>query len=262
MVLVVATLAVAPALACAQALTFGGSSGAVGTIRVLIEQFGKTHPSVVARPVPDLSSSGGIRAVLAGKLDMAVSSRPLEPSERQCAVQLELCRTPFVMAVAATSPPGSVTTSELDASYAGTRTHWPDGRPLRLIMSPADDADNELLWALSPGMRRAVLAAHARPGMLTEPTDRGRAETIADTPGALGTATLAFIRTDGTWLAPLALNGVTPSPDTIASGAYPMSKTIRLVVGRQAPVVVREFIGFVRSPQGRAVLRAAGYVPH
>lgn len=255
-------LAVAPALCGAQVLTFGGSSAGIGTLRVLLEQFSRSHPLVTGRAVQDLSSTGGIKAVIAGKLDLAVSTRALKPSEQDDAVQVELGRTPFVVAVAATNPTNALTSAELEAFYAGTRTRWPDGRPLRLILAPAGDRDNELLAALSAGMHRAVTAAHARPGMLVEPTDRTQADAIVRVPDAPGTSTLALIRTEGPQLKPVALDGVMPSPEAVASGAYPVVKTIRLMISRRAPAVVQEFVDFVRSPKGRAVLHAAGYVPH
>lgn len=212
--------------------------------------------------MPDLSGGGGIRAVIAGKLDLAVSTRALKASEQDDAIQVELGKTPFVFAVAATNPIAGLSSAELEAVYTGTRTTWPDGRPLRLVLASADDRDNELLAALSAGMRRAVTAAHARPGMLIERTDRARADAIIRMPDALGTSTLALIRTEAPQLKPVALDGVMPSPETVASGTYPVVKTVWLVIGRRVPVVIQEFVDFVKSPKGRAVLHAAGYAPH
>ena len=129
------------------------------------------------------------------------------------------------------------------------------------MLSPSDDIDNELLSGLSASMRRAVASAHARPGMLTEPTDRSQADAIERLDGALGTSTLALVRTEDRPLKVLALNGVAPSPQTIENGTYLLAKSFYLVWSRQPSPLTERFIRFARSPAGQAVLRRAGYLP-
>lgn len=66
----------------------GGSGFALGIIKILAESFEKKHPDVHIRTVPSLGSAGGIKALLAGRVDIALSSRPfsfpLAPYLRHC----------------------------------------------------------------------------------------------------------------------------------------------------------------------------------
>lgn len=176
---------VAPA---ATKIRIGGTGGALGTMQILAEAFEKKHPHVTVVIVPSLGSGGGIKAMLAGAIDLAVSSRPLKDAERtQGAIGTEYARTPFVFATAAQADVSAITTRELVSIYKGERKTWPDGRPLRLVLRPESDIDTDIVKSLSPAMSQAVNAALAREGMIVAPTDKASADTLENIPGTIGT---------------------------------------------------------------------------
>ena len=253
-------LATGVAPAAAQVLRVGGSSGGIGTLQLLVEEFGKHHPGAGLTLTLDLSSGGGIKAVAAAKIDIAVASRPLSATELEVAAQLPIGDTPFVFITAAANPVAGISTSELEAIYAGTRDTWRDGQRLRLVITPHDDKDNAAIASISPGMARALALAHARPGMLIEPSDHAVAAAIARIPASLGTSTLALLTTEGRPLKALSFNGVMPSAKTLADGIYPLTKSYVLVTARQPAPRVQQFIDFVKSAHGKAILTRAGFV--
>jgi phosphate transport system substrate-binding protein len=54
---------------------------------------------------------------------------------------------------------------------------------------------------------------------------------------------------------------VSPGPEAVRSGTYPFHKDLGLVT-RGAPAGLTEaFLSFVRSPEGRAIIEAQGYLP-
>src|SRR4030042_5692958 len=57
-------------------LKIGGTGAAVGTITQVAAAFQKRHPDVRFMFPPSLGSSGGIKAVIAGALDVGFGSRP------------------------------------------------------------------------------------------------------------------------------------------------------------------------------------------
>jgi ABC-type phosphate transport system substrate-binding protein len=65
----------------ANVLRLGGTGAGLANIQNLAEAFAKTHPGVVAKVLPSLGSSGGIKALLAGAIDASVSVR--RPQERR-----------------------------------------------------------------------------------------------------------------------------------------------------------------------------------
>lgn len=245
----------------AQTLRIGGSSGAIGTLSLLVNEFRKSSPDAAAEVVPDLSSSGGIKAVTAGRIDLAVSSRALTDAEQTRVTQWPLGRTPFVFVTAKSNRTTSLSVAELEAFYAGARATWPDGSRVRMVLSPPDDKDNELLGSLSEGMKQAVAAAHARAGMLIEPTDHSQADAIERIPAALGTSTLALITSEARPLKAMTLNGVAPNAQTLREGRYPLVKNFYLITSRTPSQMVAKFVDFVKSAEGRAVLERVGFVP-
>jgi phosphate transport system substrate-binding protein len=138
---------------------------------------------------------------------------------------------------------------------------WPDGERIRLVLRPAADADTLYLRGLSPALAEAMEAALARPGMLMAVTNQECDAMLARTPGSLGPSTLAQLATEAPGLTPLAWEGVPPTLEALASGRYPLSKPLVLLLpARPAPAALR-FLDFVRSPEGRRILSAAGCLP-
>ncbi len=62
----------------AKEIKIGGTGTDLATMKLLGEQFRKTHPDVTITVLPSLGSSGGIKALLGGQLDIAISYK--EPS--------------------------------------------------------------------------------------------------------------------------------------------------------------------------------------
>ena len=81
------------------------------------------------------------------------------------------------------------------------------------------------------------------------------AETL---PGALTTGSLTAILAENRPLAPIAIDGVTPTLENLATGAYKISKSFYLVTGSETSGTALEFIRFIRSAKGAAILRTTG----
>lgn len=253
-------LSLLPLAHAAEALKLGGSGSCLGTMRLLAAQFQKTHPDVQITVVPSLGSGGGIHAVAAGVIDIGLSSRPLKESERNPRLTVsEYGRTPFVIVTATRNPTSSITLDQLVQIYTGTVTTWPDGKPLRLVLRPAAESDSKVLKALSPAMDTAVTQALERPGMPVALTDQDNADALEKISGAIGSSTLALIVSEQRALKALVLDGVTPSPETLASGEYPYFKTMLLVTRDDITPLAQMFIAFIRSPEGRAILTQNGH---
>lgn len=260
LVAVVFASSLAPAFALAEEVKIGGTGGALATMRILADAYQKTHPEVKLTVLPSLGSSGGIKAILAGSIQIAVSARPLKASEASLGVSAVECgRTPFVFAVPSKTAIDAITEKDVVEIYSGGRNRWPDGTRIRVVLRPVGDFDSEMVKSISPEVRRAKLAAEGRPGMLFAVNDQEAAESIEKTQGAFGTSTLAQIFTEQRALKVLRFNGVPPSAKAVADGSYPYYKPLLIVTGPEAPASAREFIAFVRSAAGREILVRAGY---
>jgi phosphate transport system substrate-binding protein len=247
--------------AVAETIRISGTGGAIGTMRILGEAFRKTNPGIHVDISRGIGSSGSIKAVLAGRLDIGLSSRPLSGEERvEGVVETKYARTPFVFGANRTLKFTGLTLDGVAAIYAGKRD-WENGKRIRLVLRPREDSDIKVLRNISPAMRAAVDAALLRDGMIEAPTDQDAADVIETVPGAFGGTTLALVLSEERAFRVVSLDGVMPSVRTLTDRSYPLSKTFFMVTRKNPPTQVRRFIDFVRSPEGAAILSKYGQAP-
>jgi phosphate transport system substrate-binding protein len=244
----------------ADAIRIGGSGSTLGTMQLLADAFAKQDPEFRAAIVPNLGSSGGIRALAAGAIGLAATSRPLRDAERKLGLaEIEYGRTPFVFAVTTRSMVTAITLRQLADIYGGKTASWPDGTPIRIVLRPASDIDTDMVKGVSPELRQALSVAEQRPGVAFSVTDQDAANDIEKIPGAIGPSSLALILSEKRSLRALKLEGVEPTAGNIASGVYRYHKRMFLVIGAKRPPAVQRFIAFIRSPAGRRILTQTGH---
>lgn len=253
-------LALSFANAFGQEVKIGGTGAALGTLRILADAYSRQRPDFRFAVLPSLGTSGGIKALRAGAIQVGVSARPLLDSEAQGGfVATEYGRTPFIFATPLSTQAVGITTQALTDLYAGNADKWPDGTLVRLVMRPVGDSDTEIIKSMSSDMRAAKGVAEKRPGMLFTVTDQETADSIESVPGSLGPSTLALMLSEKRHMRALSLDGVAPEVKALADGRYPMSKTMYLVTPSAPTSAVQGFMDFVRSPTGRALLVQNGH---
>jgi phosphate transport system substrate-binding protein len=255
-------LVASPGGTSAETLKISGTGGAIGGIALVARAFCETNPDVKVVIPRSMGSTGGVRAAIAGKLDIGLSARPLTPEERSMGGRgTPYARTPFLFAVNPGVARSDITLAEVVDIYDGKTNWWEDGTPVRLILRPAADTDSTLLRRMAPGMPAALAKAHGREGMIVARTDKDCADRIETTPGAFGTTTLALVLSEKRSIKVLSLSGVMPSGEAVMNGTYPYAKTFHLVTGPRPSPAVSRFIAFLRSPGGMSILLQAGHVP-
>jgi phosphate transport system substrate-binding protein len=243
----------------AEPIRINGSGSALDMMKPLVKAYLKANPDVGIAMEKPLGSSGALKALLAGALDIVVSSKQLKPEEIAKGAQLKgFGRTPFAIVSEKSVPKQDITTRELEAIYAGTTVKWPNGENIRLVLRPREDIDTQILRGLSPGMDSALAASLSRPGMIVAVTDPEAYNTVVRTPGGLGATGLTSIVTEKLPLNVLSLNGVKPTPKNLANGTYPLFKEFGFVTTPRTSPAALKFLNFVYSPQGRSTAAKAG----
>ena len=245
--------------AAAEEFRIGGTGAALGTMRLLADEFSAGNPDIRVTIVPSLGSGGSIKAVVAGAIGLAVTSRAMNESERKLgAVEMEYARTPFVFAVSTKSTVTAISSRELADIYAGKMATWADGSPVRIVLRPASDIETEMLRNISPEIRRGLVAAEARPGVQFSVSDQDAANDLEKIPGAIGPSSLSLIVSEKRALRALKLDGREPTSANAASGAYPYFKRLFIVTGTKRSATVDRFVAFVQSSAGRKILASNG----
>jgi phosphate transport system substrate-binding protein len=240
-----------------------GTGSGNGGMRLLAQAFMQANPGTQVEVQPALGSTGGINALMAGQVELAISNRKPKEGElaRRALVSVEYARTPFVVAVSRDLGITSLTSSQLAGLFGEGAVTFANGKRARPVLRLSDAGDTELLKSFSPDVASAVDAAAKRRGMLSADTDSEAADLIEHTAGAFGVSTLALIESEKRSLLALAIDAKVPSVDNLASGAYPYHKSLFLIVDPDAGPNTKRFAAFVQSPAGRALLRAHGHLP-
>lgn len=242
-------------------LKIGGTGAALKSIAQVAAAYQKKHPGVRVVIPPSLGSTGGIKAVLAGILNVGLSSRPLTEAEAsQGAVAVEYGRSPLLLVTSYQSSGVNLTLKQLASLYTGEITSFPDGTPIRLIMRPEVEIDLHLIRGLSPEMDQAVQKAQSREGMIMAVNDQDNGDILERIRGAIGWMTLVQLMSEGRLLIPLPLDHIVPNHENFASGKYPLFKSFSVVTGTAPTPMVKSFLEFLTSAQGRKILLKNGYV--
>lgn len=247
-------------LACAGeqiTLTVGGTGSGLGVMRLLGQSYSTLHPEVAITVLPSLGSSGGIRALKAGAIDLAISSRLLEKNEKSGVKGYLLGMSPFVFVVHPETQVQDVTINQLADIYNGTITTWPDGVQVRRVLRPVADTDWQLMRNISPELAKAMDIAQNTKGLFLAVTDTDTLSYLERVHGSIGPSTLAMILAEKRNVNILSLDGI--KPGVIHSGKrYPLEKPYIILVEDPVSQAVGDFIDFILSDQGRIMLAKVG----
>ena len=251
-----------PVARAGDAVRVTGTGTALGTMRLLSAALAKASPGDEVRVLPSLGSSGAIKAVADGAIDVALSGRELSAQERSLGiVALPYARTPFLLAAGPRVAASGVTAADAARIYRGDLATWPNGERVRVVLRPRSDVDTALLAGISPELAAALDVALARDGMLMAATNQDCHRLLLETPGAVGPSSLTQILTEDPGLRALTWNGVAPTLENLAAGRYPLVKTLYLVVRTPPSPALRRFLAFLGSREARAVLEETGNLP-
>jgi phosphate transport system substrate-binding protein len=252
-----------PSVHADETVRISGTGGAIGGMKHLAEAFGKKYPGVNASVFPSVGSAGGIKAVKAGKLDLAVSSRRIREEEKAPGlVEKPYAITAYIFATSSSNPVGGLGLSEIQDIYSGKKTAWPDGKRIFLVLRPVTDAFTDLLLNLSPGMKNAVESAQQRPGMFVGITDQDAADQIERTPGSFGVTSYSLVASEKRKIKPLAVDGISPVGKDGANEKYPYLIPFYLVYMKDSAAgAAGKFMDFIDSKEGEKILGMNGHLP-
>jgi phosphate transport system substrate-binding protein len=234
----------------------GGAGTTLGTMQELATAYEKAHPGEKATVLAkSLGAIGGVEALNAGELDIAMATRQLTDTERGQLRMDEFARIPFVFAVASGNRTGNVTSRQLLEIYQMKMVEWPDGSRIRLVLRPAKVSDTMFLKELSPEWKKAMEDLDRRSGMIRHETAQEAASAVETTPGALTTSTINLIVTEKRQMKALNVDGAAPT-----SVDYKYFKPLFMVTLPKRSEAVEKFVGFVRTKAGQDILARTGHL--
>ncbi|MDJ0826309.1 MAG: substrate-binding domain-containing protein [Rhodobacter sp.] len=220
------------------------------------------------------STSEGFADLLANEADLVLSSRPATAQETALAREAGLgdltnprrsrivALDALVPVVAAGNPLDGLTIQGLARVFSGEIETWaalggPDAPVALHLRDPASGiAQDFVARVLDP--RGLDLA----PDVTRHLSNETLADAVAADPLAIGIVPLSAVGN----AVPLAINGpcgmsVRAAPRTVKTEDYPLTLPLFVYApARRLPVLVREFLAFVRAPAAQPVIARAGFV--
>ena len=149
-----------------------------------------------------------------------------------------------------------LTMEQLRQLYGGRVEDWASwgglpGSP-QIISREEASGDFDFFQARVMHDARVTLTA------LLAPTSLAARELVSQEPLAVGYLSTGWLEGG---VRALAIDGVSPAPETIASGLYPLSRELSLVTLGEPQGMARAFIQWTLTPHGQSIVAAQGFVP-
>ncbi|MHC1712444.1 MAG: substrate-binding domain-containing protein [Solidesulfovibrio sp.] len=154
-------------------LIISGTGDSEALLRAVAARFIEDNPDVLVEIPDSIGTSGGIKAVLAGKAALARTARPLREEEKALGLQeLVFATAPVVFAVhpSVTGVAGLTAAQALDI-FSGKTKNWSElggaPGPISRVIREMPETSRAVLNAAIPGFE--TLGAEARPWPIPRP---------------------------------------------------------------------------------------------
>jgi len=243
--------------AWAQNLRVGGSGVGLELSRAITAGFAREQSGIDTWIAESLGSGGGIKALAAGRLDVAISMRPLKDGEVEGGKSVELCRTPWVFYTQAGRSDVSLRQSDLPSLFTSSLPSFAKGQ-VRALLRPANESGFQYLEQSFPGLKPAIEAARRNRAAVEAITDQEAMAEVEQSPSLVGFGALAPIVAEKRKLHVVPLDGADP---TKLPADYPHWSQIYLLVGAGSSPQGHAFVAYALSGKAGAQMRASGCMP-
>lgn len=249
-------------------LAVDGSVTMVKLVRLLQNGFSQQNPNIpITYGIPNgnpTGSNSGMANLVAKRVELAATSRPLNPTEAQARIQvIPVAKDALAIVIGANNPfSGSLSLEQLKGIFQGQITNWSEvggpNVPIRVLNRSPNSGTYTLFQDVvligEPfGQEGANFVTYTR-DVTTPILQALRADGISYT-------TVAQAQSQQT-VKIIPINGISPTDiEAVKNGTYPISRNVFFAVPQQTSPVVKEFIDFSLSPQGQQLVRQAEFIP-
>jgi len=254
----------APTPAPSNRMVIVGSTTLLPVAQKAKEAFEKRKPEIKIN-LTGGGSQVGINALVDGICDIAMSSRDLKEEEKEKLSKKRAEAKGHIVAwdgivpiVHPSNPVKNLTISQLKDIYTGKVTDWKDvgGKKGVIVVVSRDatsgthEAWSELVLDHEPVVRTAS----------SQISSQSVLEKVATTPDAIGYDGIDYVEGDSR-VKSVSVDGVKASAATVSEKLYKIARPIYMFTRGNPSATVVEFVDFVLSPEGQAVVKVAKLVP-
>jgi phosphate transport system substrate-binding protein len=230
----------------------------------LVAEYKKDHPNVVFE-TEFKGTTYGLGALMVGRCDIAAASRPASTNEIELAkarnIDFDECvigAYDVAVIVNAANPISNLTKDQVRDLFIGTTQNWKDvgGPDAPVSINIRHPISGTYLGFRELAMENKPYALHVK----TYTNYVELVQAVAKDPNAIGYTAINLATKPG--VKSVAIAGIAPTVEAVKKGQYPYARVLRLYTDKAtATSVTREFIEFVQSPRGQAIVDQLGFAP-
>lgn len=254
-----------------------GSDTMVNIAQAWAEEYHRLHPQISVQVLGG-GSGVGIASLIDGNCDLADTSRKMTQKELDSAkakrgviaVEHVVGFDALAVYVNKGNPLDSISIEELAEIYGegGLIRGWS-----QLGVTELPGGNDKIVWINrqnSSGtyayFREAVLGKHRdyKLGSIDQSGSKDVVELVAHTPCAIGYSGMGY-ETSGVKMLRISKHrgrpGIAPTVENARNGSYPITRPLQIYTAGEPTGHVRQYLDWILSPRGQAVVQSQGYVP-
>lgn len=237
----------------AHQIIVAGSTSVQPFAEILAEEYMKLHPDI-SIDIQGGGSSSGIKAALSGTADIGMSSRDLKGDEKSL-WSAEIARDGLAIIVHPENSVDALTSTQVHDIYVKAVNNWAElgGQEGDIHLFTREEGSGTRDAFISLAMNKADIT----PKAMVQDSNGAVRQLVGDDPGAIGYISLGLVNEQ---VKAVVLDGVKATHDNIINGTYKLSRPFLFVSNGDPEGIAKDFIDFVLSDEGRAILTREGLV--
>jgi len=236
------------------AVTLAGSTSVQPFADKWAEVFMEKHPGFSV-DVQGGGSSAGIQACKSGACEIGMASRDLKTDEKDL-TEIVVARDGLAIIVHPSNPVRGLKIAEVKQIFSGDLARWQDlggpDRRITVVTREEGSGTRGAFQELVMGKTRIYS------GAITEDSNGTVREIVAHDPASIGFISLGLVNSQ---VRALALDGAAASDENIRNGSYRLVRPFLFLSRGQPTGLAKEFIDFVLSDEGQALIEKEGLLP-
>lgn len=240
-------------------LRVSGSGTALPLLQVLTSAY--EQEDVEFAYLPGLHSSGGIRGVANGDLEIGCVSRELTQEEAELGLEyIKLADDGLVVAVNPSVEIDALTSEQVRDIYSGVYENWSElgGPDLDIVVLDRNEDESAKIILRQYLLGSELVVAGQAVSLFYE---SDMVEGVRQTPGAIGYFSLGYGVSEDVPVIYIALDGVSPTVSAIESGDYAMVRPLGVVFDARAGNEARSFVEWAQSDEAQTIMAEQGFAP-
>lgn len=252
----------AGSLSAEEKVVVGGSGGLIDEMEDLAKAYMAKYPTEKIEVIQEsMSTSGGLGAVMSGRLTIGLVTRPPKGDEKVKLVYRAVGRSPVGVAIHKSLPINNLSEAQICNIFGGKTKSWKEvgGEEGKIMVIARKQEDNN-----SEVMREKV-GCFKDLKITADAVALSRGSEVLDAlnrrPGAVAIVSVATSMFERPDVKAVSIDGNAPSAEAIKTGKYKVYNERGVVTVGEPKGTAKKFLEFVATAEGQKILAKRSMIP-